>query len=167
MVIFNSYVNLPEDISQLMGVYASSYVRVKSERNFLRQSQAPFLCWRRLLINQISVLKTHIKQMHDYVHISVNISRHIKIYVYIYMYNIYIYMCVYVYIYMYNIYIYMATTPRTYLRSHPIAMPTHQQHFQCQLKSRNKTNKKHKNFGNNKNTLENFAKNFGTSKNII
>ena len=53
----------------------------------------------------------------------------------------------------------MATTPRTYLRSHPIAMPTHQQHFQCQLKSRNKTNKKHKNFGNNKNTLENIAKN--------
>ena len=63
-------------------------------------------------------------------------------------------MCICIYIY-----IYMATTPRTYLRSHPIAMPTHQKHFQCQLKSRNKTNKKHKNFGNNKNTLENIAKN--------
>ena len=83
------------------------------------------------------------------------------IYIYVYMY-IYIYMCMCI-----HIYIYMATTPRTYLRSHPIAMPTHQQHFQCQLKSRNKTNKKHKHFGNNKNTLENIAENFGTSKNII
>ena len=47
--------------------------------------------------------------MYDYVHISVNISRHIKIYVYIYMYNIYIYMCICIYIYMcicIHIYIY-------------------------------------------------------------